>query len=205
MSHRILGAGIAALLCAGCMSPGPPLPIGDSMQFLTERIHLFLTPKELRDETMYPPGATHQILRWKGECFNWVITFPAEGYAYAGITLRRPADLHDCMNHGQLIFTVCPLAAATNLTVALVDGDQTPLHVMVHQPVTAKPMLLNSDIGIAKIPLPGFPSRGVVLDAPSPEASSADFDAADIREIRILTAGGLAGQPFTVGQLRIEH
>lgn len=193
---------LLALLLAGCAATTPS---GAPLIPRVDRVYLFITPKEVRDETAYPPGQTSQKLIWEGKQFGWQIKFPPRQHGYAGLQMKYPIDLAPVMDHGDLLFTLSPATAATNLTVALVDGTNRACRVMVLAPVHASAVLFNPELATVRIPLAAFPAAGVPLDDPDAAASTQPFDPADLREIRVIASQGLRGGPIVIRHLRVEH
>lgn len=193
---------LLALLLAGCVATTPS---GAPLVPRIDRVYLFITPKEVRGESAYPPGQTSQKLIWEGKHFGWQIKFPPRQHGYAGLQMKYPVDLAPVMDHGDLLFTLSPPAAATNLSVALVDGTNRTCQVMVLAPVRANAVLFNPEVAAVRIPLASFPAAGVPLDHPDATAGEQPFDPADLREIRVVAHQGLRGGPVTISHLRIEH
>lgn len=193
---------LLALLLAGCVATTPS---GAPLVPRIDRVYLFITPKEVRDETAYPPGQTTQKLIWEGKQFGWQVKFPPRHHGYAGLQLKYPVDLAPVMNHGDLLFTLSPPAAATNLSVALVDGTNRAYQVMVLAPVRASAVLFNPEVATVRIPLAAFPAAGIALNHPDATAGEQPFDPADLREIRVVAHQGIRGGPVTIRHLRIEH
>lgn len=199
---RPTGPLLLALLLAGCAATTPS---GAPLVPKIDRVYLFITPKEVRGETAYPPGQTTQKLLWEGKQFGWQIKFPPRQHSYAGLQLKYPVDVAPVMNHGDLLFTLSPAAAATNLSVALVDGTNRAGQVMVLAPVRASAVLFNPELATVRVPLAAFPAAGVPLDDADAITSTQPFDPADVREIRFVAPQGLRGGPVIVRHLRIEH
>ncbi len=193
---------LLALLLAGCAATTPS---GAPLVPRVDRVYLFITPKEVRDETAYPPGQTTQKLLWEGKQFGWQITFPPRQHGYAGLQMKYPVDLAPVMDHGDLLFALSPAAAATNLSVALVDGTNRVGRVMVLAPVRATAVPFNPEMASVRIPLATFPATGIPLDDPDAVTGLQPFDAADLREIRFLAPQGVRGGPIVIRHLRVEH
>lgn len=202
MIARHSASALAGLLLAGCNTTTPS---GAPLLPRPDRVYLFITPKELRDETTYPPGQTTQLLQWEGKEFHWVITFPRHHHGYAGLQFKYHVDLAPVMSHGDLTFTVSPASAATNLAVALLDGTNQAPRVMVTLPLRGTSALFNDGVSVVRVPLRSFPALGIPLDETGQSFTDAPFDPSDLREIRFVSPQGLHGGPVTISHLRVEH
>jgi hypothetical protein len=201
---RLIIMACGALICAGCATSLFCEPTIRPLIPIVDRVYLFITPKELRDEVSYPPDQTRQKLTWRDQGFHWEIKFPPHRYAYAGLELKRRTDLSPIIDHGDLIFTLTPASASTNLSIALVDGTNEPARVMVTLPMPACPSSLSANRGVVRIPLRTFSTHGAILDSDA-AGSIAPFDSSDLREIRIIGGAGLSDSLVTISYLRAEH
>ena len=200
-----LACGLAMTLTvalAGCESAAP---IARQLIPAVDRVPFFITPKELRDETTYPDGLTHQKLIWQEQTFRWEITFPHNQYAFAGLQFRYRTDISRVMDHGDLIFTVTPASAASELVVALIDGTNQQPALLVSSPLRAIRTTTRDAKCTVRIPLCSFPADGLPLDVMDAASPSQHFDATDLREVRFIAPSGLRAGQVEIGYLRIEH
>lgn len=195
-------AGLLAAVLASCESAGPV-----ARQILpgTDRVPFFVTPKEMRDETAYPEGLSRQRMIWQDDTFLWEITFPHGQYAYAGLQFRYRTDISRIIDHGDLIFTVTPASAASELIVALIDGTNRPPAILVSHAVRATAAPTREAQCTVRIPLRELPAEGIPLDLSDTAGPSAPFDATDLREVRFIAPAGLRAGQVVIGHLRIEH
>jgi hypothetical protein len=202
---------LAALVAGGCAGP-PAQPTTSGTYKLPTRYRVLATPKDLRDDYVYPPSQTRHVLRWEEDDLDWSISFPGSGYAYAGLVLRRPLDMQSTWNQTELALNIQPASMAPFLSVALIDGSTNRSRVMLECPLSPEPA--DGRQGVAAKPAPGqkpqvirlplslFGTSGIGLDDGG--RAPLEFDWSCVREIRIIAYGDRPGRSVSIQYLRFE-
>lgn len=215
---------VTALLLASCAAPEPPraptvvhrrtAPVLTASpllpQFVIRPIPLMGTPKDIRQDYVYPDFFMRQKLVWAEAESLWHMTFPSRRYAYGGIELRQPVDLTGSREYTRLAFRLRPARLAPFLSVALLDGPAGQAGRAMTDFWLNEYGTFEGDGWVAvEIALTNFPSQALTLmeDALNPleltDPPRRPFDWSHIREVRFVSGGGrIPSQEIVVKNLR---
>ena len=200
-SARLLLAGAALVLVASSCSTD-----GDAYEYVRQlrggpgRIPLLRT-RDFEDDYVYPAGVTRQKFVWREAAGEWNVTFPLEGYSYAGFAMRNPLNLSSNRAGRAIRFRMKPRGMAQHVTLALVDGDRSNGRVLVDVRLADYEIDAGKTWGVYVIPLDAFAARGWITSDVGSEKSQSEgeLDWSDIREFRLSTVT----QPMPVQSLVI--
>lgn len=192
-----------AVLCfftASCSTNGDAYEFVRNLKGGPGRIAL-LRVRDLEDDYVYPQGVTRQKFVWRETTGEWNVTFPQEGYSYAGFAMRTPLDVSAGRATRAIQFRLKPREIAAHITFAVVDGDRSNGRVLVDVPLADYQVGANRAWGTYAIPLDALPARGPIISAIGSEETKAEgeMDWSDVREFRLSTAS----QPMPVRSLTI--
>jgi hypothetical protein len=196
-----LGALLATVLigAAGCESPEARAP----GRLLHPHRSLLGVPRVMLDDYTYPAASVRQEFVWGADKEpEWKIHVEAAGYAYAGILLRHPVDLSKDLRTHDLTFYLQPAGCASNLSIALVDGDAVSPRVLLDRALTTAEMDVKRKAAVVRFPLAGFDREGASL---SGDGSTAPFDWSDIREIRFIVHDAPKRLDLLIKHLRVQR
>ncbi len=178
----------------------------------TERpIPLMNSPKDVRQDYVYPMTFMRQKLVWSQAESLWHMTFPTRRYAYAGIELRKPVDLAAERDYTRLSFRMRPARLAPFLSVALLDGSAQPSSPQAMTDFWLQEHGTFSGDGwvTVEIALTNFPNQATTLieDSVNPmnleDPPRRPFNWASIQEVRFVSGGGrIPSQEIVVKNLR---
>ena len=151
-----------------------------------DRICLLASPRDVRDDKVYPPGATHQRMEWRDGVCRWQINWPADRHAWVDVVRQGPLDLR---SGGRLVFRLQPAGAASNLRIALLDAANPP-----HCVESPLPAATGSGPAVVQLPLTAFQPASVEDEA---------FDRSAVRGLRLVRDGGPAADT-TISDIEIR-
>ncbi len=201
----------SSLAIVSCNSPHtfiPPQPPPEpKSKPAPPDIDVFRTPRELREDYVYPPDGTRQIIRWQNDVPSWTIYFSSRRYSYAAIVMRKPYDFTGVQKQSYLTFRMNPGHMANYLSVGLVDGDITPGHILVDIPLVRGPAVTEEGARTFRVPLPDFGETGLPVSADDKIASTdrQPFDWSDVREIRFSTFGKLPRDGVVITEVHFRR
>ncbi|MFH0909719.1 MAG: hypothetical protein V1929_13245 [bacterium] len=206
---------VRLLLCIGSLTVGacnstfkpPQSPPELESRPAPPDINVFATPHELREDYVYPPDGTRQIIRWTDREEAWIIYFSSRRYSYAGIVMKKPYDFTRVKDDSYLTFRVKPAYMANYLSVGLVDGDIASGHVLADVPLVRGPALTVDGERTFRVPLPDFGDTGFAVTTAT-EPSVADrlpFDWSDVREIRFSTFGKIPRKGIVITDVHFRR
>lgn len=174
-------------------------------------IPLMNSPKDVRQDYVYPMTFMRQKLVWAQAESLWHMTFPSRRYAYAGIELRKPVDLAAERDFTRLSFRMRPARLAPFLSVALLDGSAQPSRPQAMTDFWLQEHGNFSGDGwvTVEIALTNFPSQATTLveDSINPmnleDPPRRPFNWSSIQEVRFVSGGGrIPSQEIVVKNLR---
>lgn len=206
----IFALAIAALMLAGCATPGPEtpdVPAGERKP-APRKIRFIDTPKAIREDVLYPRGKVKQSFFWQDQYAEWRFNLPVSGFAYAGFRFR-PLNLSPGLETYTLSFDLTPAHRVRHLWLALVDGDDDEQNLMIELPLE-KYASNTSGAGTAHltIPLRDFPLMGIPVhrESSTNQPASALFDWRDVREVRMIHHGGrMPAGDCVITEIKLER
>jgi hypothetical protein len=201
----------ATLVFASCTSSSsftPPQPPPEpKSKPAPEDIDVLTSPRDLREDYVYPPDGTRQIIRWQKTHATWTIQFSSRRYSYADIVMRKPYDFTGVKDKSYLTFSLEPAHMANYLSVGLVDGDITPGHILVDIPLVRGPAVTDKDARTFRVPLPDFGNAGLPVTTGEGVTSTdrQPFDWTDVREIRFSTFGKLPRDGIVIRDVHFKR
>ena len=187
---RLLAAGaLLALATSSCSTDGDAYEYVRQLRGGPERVALLRT-RDFEDDYVYPQGVTRQKFVWREAAGEWHVTFPQDGYSYAGFAMRNPLNVLSNRAVRAIRFRMKPRDMAAHITFAVVDGDRSNGRVLVDVPLADYEVGASRAWGCYAIPFDAFPARGWIISAPGAERteSEGELDWSDVREFRLCTA-----------------
>jgi hypothetical protein len=208
VAHWLLPVALALAGCRSSTFTPPQTPPDPLSKPAPEDLELLRSTRDLGEEYSYPPGVTTQTLRWYEDIIEWSLRLARRGYAYGGISLRKPYDFSKHKSETVMSFEFTPASMAPYVSIGLVDGDIAKNHVLVDIPLSELVQETGDGTVRVRIPLDRFGNEGLPVAGPGEAphvAGRMPFDWSDVREIRISSLGSLPARGIIVREMRFRR
>lgn len=184
-----LVAGLSAAVFSGCSAPGAgrhsslgqgPLP------GVVRRVRLLARPSDVREDCVYPPGATRQTFAWDDEGGVWRVRFPPARTGYAGFAFPRHRDFSARRDATVLSLRVRPTGLGNDLSVVLVGPNPHAESAWVEALLAPHWVWRRRGWDLYAVRLSDFGGPHAASDPSPGEDGSAAFDWARVAGVRLV-------------------